>query len=106
MTADTPMAGAAAQFSEAVADLARLAACTARPGAEGIRAWAELARDLADRYYVHLDGLGGRRALRYVAVARTLAVRPYAVITSDPQELRDTLAPSDGTYARTETWIG
>jgi hypothetical protein len=38
-----------------------------------------------------------------VAVARTLAVRPYAVITSDPQELRDTLAPRDGAYPRAET---
>jgi hypothetical protein len=46
---------------------------------------------------VHLDGLDGRRGLRYVAVARNLAVRPYAVITSDPQELREALAPGTGT---------
>jgi hypothetical protein len=49
MTADTQVTGAAAQFREAVADLTQLAACTSRPGAEGIRAWADLARDLADR---------------------------------------------------------
>jgi hypothetical protein len=95
MTADTQAGRAAAQFREAVADLTRLAARTSRHSAEGIGAWADLARDLGDRYYVHLDGLDGRRGLRYVAVARNLAVRPHAVITSDPQELRDTLAPGD-----------
>jgi hypothetical protein len=97
MAADTHAARAAAQFREAVTDLTRLAACTRRHDAEGVGAWAELACELADDYYVHLDGLDGRRALRYVAIARSLAVRPYAVITSDAQELRDALIPGGGT---------
>jgi hypothetical protein len=96
MTADTQAARAAAQFREALADLTRLACATSRNDAEGVGAWAELARDLGDRYYVHLDRLDGRRGLRYVAIARSLAVRPYAVITSDPQELRDMLVGDGG----------
>lgn len=88
---------AVAQLREAVQDLAQLA-CSAQPdGADRIRDWAELARDLADRYHVHLDGLDARRRPRYVAIARNLDVRPYAVVTSDPQELRDALLPGDGT---------
>jgi hypothetical protein len=94
MTADTQAARAGAQFREALADLTRFA-CTSPDAAGGVGAWAELARDLAGRYYVHLDGLDGRRGLRYVAIARNLAVRPYAVITSDPQELRDVVGPGE-----------
>ncbi len=105
MTADLQTARAAAQLREAAEDLARLA-CDARPGGtDRIGAWAELARDLADRYYVHVDGLDARRALRYVAIARNLHVRPYAVVTRDPDEMRQALAheisvPGPGWNAR------
>jgi|HubBroStandDraft_3_1064219.scaffolds.fasta_scaffold124488_3 hypothetical protein len=97
MTTETHAARAAAQLREALAHLALLARGNSRVVADGVGAWADLARDLADDYVVHLDGLNGNRGLRYVAVARSLAVRPYAVITSDPQELRDTLASGHGT---------
>ena len=50
--------------------------------------WVELSRDLADRYHVHFDGRYPRRQVRYVAVARSLDVRPYAIVTADPDELR------------------
>jgi hypothetical protein len=97
MTAEVQTNRAAAQLREAVRDLAKLA-CAARPGgAEVIGAWAELARDLADRYYMHLDGLDAQKGLRYVAVARSLDVRPYAVITSDLRELLQALGCAEVT---------
>jgi hypothetical protein len=68
----------------------------AAPVGPGLEAWATLTRDLADRYHVHLDGLDPRRGLRFVAVARSLDVRPYAIVTSDPDELREALAGRDG----------
>jgi hypothetical protein len=88
MTAQMQTAGAAAQLREAARDLAQLASETVPDSVEGIRAWAALAFELADRYRVQLEGLGGRRGLRFIAVARNLDVRPYAVVTSDPRELR------------------
>lgn len=88
MTAQMQTARAAAQLREAARDLAQLASDTLPDSAEGIGAWAALACDLADRYRVQLEGLGARRGLRFIAVARNLDVRPYAVVTSDPHELR------------------
>jgi hypothetical protein len=49
--------------------------------------WELLAQAVADRYRIHLDGADPRRKIRYIAVARSLDVRPYAVVTSDPAEL-------------------
>lgn len=49
---------------------------------------AELVRDLSDRYDVRVDGRDPSRGLRYIAVARRLTVRPYAVVAADPAELR------------------
>ena len=91
MTNDTRAARTAAQLREAIEDLARLACNPERGGSDGITVWAELAHDLADRYHVHLDGLDARRGLRYVAVARNLDIRPYAVVSSDPDEVREAL---------------
>jgi hypothetical protein len=88
MTAQMQTAGAAAQLREAARDLAQVASVTLPDSAEGIRAWAALACELADRYRVQLDGLGARRPLRFIAVARNLDIRPYAIVTSDPRELR------------------
>jgi hypothetical protein len=97
MTADMQTARTAAQLHEAVQDLARLA-CTARPGAsDGITEWITLASDLADRYHVQLDGLDTGRGLRYVAIARSLAIRPYCIVTSDLGELRLALSSGDET---------
>jgi hypothetical protein len=96
MTVDMQVSRVTAQLRQALQDLAQLACGAQADGADLIGAWAELARDLADRYHVHLDGLDSRRPPRYVAIARTLDVRPYAVVTSDPQELRDALLPAGG----------
>jgi hypothetical protein len=49
--------------------------------------WDTIARQLTDRYRVHVDGATRRGDPRYIAVARSLDVRPYAVVTSDPAEL-------------------
>ena len=54
-------------------------------------AWATLARDVAARYRLLLERRDPRTDLRYVAVARSLDVRPYAVVTSDLEELRQAL---------------
>jgi len=80
-----------AQLREAIQDLAGLACNADSCGRDGIALWAELAHDLADRYHVHVDGLDARRGLRYVAVARNLDIRPYAVVSSDPDEVREAL---------------
>jgi hypothetical protein len=54
-----------------------------------------LERAAGDRYRVYLDGTDRRRRLRYVAIARTLNFRPYAVVTSDPAELLQALGCPD-----------
>jgi hypothetical protein len=43
---------------------------------------------LAGRYRVFYDDRDPRRPVRYVAIARSLAIRPYAVVTADLDELR------------------
>jgi hypothetical protein len=48
---------------------------------------AVLSRALGDKYYVRVDGGNPHRPLRYIATARRLGTRPYAVITADPAEL-------------------
>jgi hypothetical protein len=52
-----------------------------------------LARELTT-YHVRLDGRDPNRGLRYVATARRLDVRPYAVVTDDADELRALLQAS------------
>ena len=91
MTTETQAARTVAQLREAIQDLAGLACNADSCGRDGIALWAELAHDLADRYHVHVDGLDARRGLRYVAVARNLDIRPYAVVSSDPDEVREAL---------------
>jgi hypothetical protein len=49
---------------------------------------AFLGSQLAGRYRVFCDGRDPRRPVRYVAMAQSLAIRPYAVVTSDLGELR------------------
>jgi hypothetical protein len=53
---------------------------------------AALVEDLGDRYSFGLDGRDPHRALRYIAVARSLDVRPHAVVTSSLAELRVALS--------------
>ncbi len=48
------------------------------------------------RYRVYLDPTDPRRRLRYVAIARTLNVRTYALVTSDPDELQRALSAANG----------
>ncbi len=48
---------------------------------------ARLGRDLCDSYYIRVDGRDPRRQPRYIAIARSLEIRPYAVVTADPAEL-------------------
>jgi hypothetical protein len=106
MTADMQTARTAARLHEAVQDLARLA-CAARPGVnDGITEWIALASDLADRYHVQLDGLDTPRGLRYVAIARSLGIRPYCIVTTDPDELRLALCGSDEAGATAEPLRG
>lgn len=64
--------------------------CTIGPGKGSgwVGELAELVRDLSDRYDIRVDGRDPSRALRYIAVARRLTVRPYAVVAADPDELR------------------
>lgn len=57
---------------------------------------AEIAIDLHESYYIRVDGRDASRALRYVATARCLGIRPYAVITDDLAELRLALTPARG----------
>jgi hypothetical protein len=45
-------------------------------------------------YYIRVDGRDASRPLRYVATARCLGTRPYAVITDDLAELRSALIPA------------
>ncbi len=54
--------------------------------------WEAIAGQLADRYRVHVDGATRRGDPRYIAVARSLSVRPYAVVTGDPAELLQALS--------------
>jgi hypothetical protein len=70
------------------------------PSPVDARADAGLLERLAGRCYrVFLDGTDRRREPRYVAIARTLEVRPYAVVTSDPAELLDALGCTDSAAA-------
>ncbi len=55
--------------------------------------WAVLGSELAGRYYVQVDGRDPNRRVRYVAVARHIGVRPYAIVTPDLDELRRAVAP-------------
>lgn len=55
------------------------------PGSE------DLAEDIADRYRVHVDRASPSGRLRYIAVARRLDTRPYAIVTSDRAELLQAL---------------
>lgn len=71
--------------------------------ASTIDGWAALANDLADRYEIHLDRRDPNREVRFVAVARTLNVRPYAIITSDANELRQAVAQGDAGPQAPET---
>jgi hypothetical protein len=48
---------------------------------------ARLGRDLCDSYYIQVDGRDPSRRPRYIAIARSLEIRPYAVVTADPVEL-------------------
>jgi hypothetical protein len=54
--------------------------------------WDTLAAAASDRYRLRVESAGTRGAPRYVAIARTLDVRPYAVVTSDLAELLTILA--------------
>jgi hypothetical protein len=45
-------------------------------------AWAKLARDVDERYRMGLERKDVQGELRYVAVARSLNLRPYAVVTT------------------------
>jgi hypothetical protein len=62
-------------------------------GPQIISAWDALARDLAPAYDVSIDWRDRRHA-RYVATARRLGTRPWAVIAADPAELRSAVAAS------------
>jgi hypothetical protein len=53
-----------------------------------------VARELASRYHFYTDGRDPRRPVRYVAIARSLDIRPYAVVTADLAELHMTVAAS------------
>ncbi|HEY2507050.1 MAG TPA: hypothetical protein VGI58_11075 [Streptosporangiaceae bacterium] len=46
---------------------------------------------MSDRYDITVEGVDPNRKPRYVAIARSLAVHPYAVVTSDPAEMRAAL---------------
>jgi hypothetical protein len=54
-------------------------------------AWAALVDRVGGRYRLHLERLGAEGDLRYVAVARSLDARPFAVVTTDLDELRRAL---------------
>jgi hypothetical protein len=49
--------------------------------------WERCAWRLASRYRLRVDRGGRSGQLRFVAVASSLATRPYAVVTSDLGEL-------------------
>jgi hypothetical protein len=70
----------------------RIADCGERPGAGDDLLQAVVASELASRYFLYTDGRDPRRPVRYVAVARNLDVRPYAVVTPDLRELRAAMA--------------
>ena len=57
--------------------------------------WDRCARQVADSYHVRVDSAGRTGRPRYIAVARSLSVRPYAVVTSDPVELLQALGCTD-----------
>jgi hypothetical protein len=61
--------------------------------------WELCAWRLAGRYRVCVDRGGRSGRLRYVAVASSLATRPYAVVTSDPAELLQALGCTDSMAA-------
>jgi hypothetical protein len=50
--------------------------------------------EVAGRYRIHVDAADVRGEPRYTAVARSLQVRPYAVVTRDPSELMKALGRS------------
>jgi hypothetical protein len=54
-------------------------------------AWAALMDRAGGRYRLQLERLGAEGELHYVAVARSLDVRPFAVVTTDLDELRRAL---------------
>lgn len=49
--------------------------------------WEVLTGQVAACYRLRVDAADPRGKPRYIAVARSLAIRPYAVVTSDPAEL-------------------
>jgi hypothetical protein len=53
---------------------------------------AFLGDELAGHYRLFADGRDPRRPIRYVAMARSLEIRPYAVVTDDLDELRRVVA--------------
>jgi hypothetical protein len=57
--------------------------------------WERCVLQVADRYRVQVNRDGGTGRYRYVAVARHLGVRPYAVVTGDPAELLRALGCPD-----------
>jgi hypothetical protein len=61
--------------------------------------WDLCAGRLAGDYRVCVDRGGRNGRLRYVAVASSLATRPYAVVTSDPDELLQALGCTDSAAA-------
>lgn len=74
-------------------------------GAVNDEAWTTLARDVEDRYHLHLERKDAESDLRYVAVARSLDVRPYAVVTTDLDELRRALCDGDEQPAVAEAQV-
>jgi hypothetical protein len=66
------------------------------------RGWERCACEVANSYNVRVDRGGRAGTLRYIAVARTLNVRPYAVITSDPAELLQALGCAEFSAAAAE----
>jgi hypothetical protein len=57
--------------------------------------WDLCAWRIAGKYRVCVDRGGRSGQPRYVAVASSLATRPYAVVTSDPAELLQALGCTD-----------
>ena len=62
--------------------------------------WDLCAWRLAGKYRVCVDRGGRSGRLRYVAVASSLATRPYAVVTSDPAELLQALGCTESAARR------
>jgi hypothetical protein len=58
-------------------------------------AWAALLREADERYCLLLERKDFHGEVRYVAIARSLDVRPYAVVTTDLDELREAIGQRD-----------